>query len=176
MITIAIASQNPVKINSTKAAFKKVFPKEQIEFLGIPSKSGVPDQPMGNDQTFAGAYNRVQDIRQQLPTADYFIGIEGGISNEAEEMEVYAWIYIESVEQKVGKAKTGNFYLPKVIVDLVNKGDELGTADDKVFGSSNSKQGNGTVGALTNNLISRTDYYEHAIILALIPFINPRIY
>jgi non-canonical (house-cleaning) NTP pyrophosphatase len=52
----------------------------------------------------------------------------------------------------------------------------LGDADDIVFKRSNSKQKNGAVGILTDNLINRTDYYTHAIILALIPFTNSKLY
>jgi non-canonical (house-cleaning) NTP pyrophosphatase len=41
-----------------------------------------------------------------------------------------------------------------------------------VFGRSNSKQQNGSVGILTHDVIDRTAYYVHAVILALIPFVN----
>jgi len=53
---------------------------------------------------------------------------------------------------------------------------ELGHADDMVFKRDNSKQKNGAVGILTHDLIDRASYYEQALILALIPFINKDIY
>ena len=53
---------------------------------------------------------------------------------------------------------------------------DSGDADDIVFKRSNSKQQNGAVGILTDNVINRTDYYSHAIILALIPFTNTKLY
>ena len=40
----------------------------------------------------------------------------------------------------------------------------------------NSKHHDGTVGKLTLGLVDRTSYYEHAAILALIPFINLELY
>ena len=43
---------------------------------------------------------------------------------------------------------------------------------DMPLGRSNSKQGNGAVGILTADVIDRTHYYEHAVILALVPFKN----
>jgi non-canonical (house-cleaning) NTP pyrophosphatase len=52
----------------------------------------------------------------------------------------------------------------------------LGEADDIVFGRSNSKQDNGAVGLLTDNVIDRAQLYEHAMILALIPFKNELLY
>lgn len=39
-----------------------------------------------------------------------------------------------------------------------------------------SGQGTGTVGKLTGNIVTRADYYEHAIVMALIPFLNLELY
>jgi non-canonical (house-cleaning) NTP pyrophosphatase len=47
---------------------------------------------------------------------------------------------------------------------------ELGTADDVVFGRSNSKQANGSIGLLTDDALTRTNYYVDAVVMALIPF------
>ena len=89
--------------------------------------------------------------------------------------EAFAWVVI-SDNNKISKAKTATFPLPLKISDLIKHGYELGEADDIVFNRSNSKQKNGAVGILTDNLINRTDYYTHAIILALIPFTNSKLY
>ena len=48
----------------------------------------------------------------------------------------------------------------------------LGDADDAVFSDSNSKQKGGTVGKVTRGMIDRTAYYEHALHLALVPFLH----
>lgn len=67
--------------------------------------------------------------------------------------------------------------MPKEITRLViHEGMELGDADDRVFGRVRSKHGSGTVGILTNHLIDRSAYYEHALQLALIPWIRPDMY
>jgi non-canonical (house-cleaning) NTP pyrophosphatase len=71
-----------------------------------------------------------------------------------------------------GKARTATFYLPQEVITLVQRGIELGHADDMVFGRSNSKQQNGSVGLLTEDVITRLTYYSHAVVLALIPFKN----
>jgi non-canonical (house-cleaning) NTP pyrophosphatase len=62
------------------------------------------------------------------------------------------------------------------VADLVRHGMELGHADDQVFGRNNSKQMNGAVGILTANAIDREELYAHAVMLALIPFLNPTLY
>lgn len=53
---------------------------------------------------------------------------------------------------------------------------EFGYADDMVFMRNNSKQGNGAVGIVINNVIDRVEYYRQAIILALIPIVNKELY
>ena len=54
----------------------------------------------------------------------------------------------------------------------VSQGIELGVADDMVFGRVDSKRTGGSVGLLSGGLIDRTAYYEHAMILALVPFME----
>ena len=90
-------------------------------------------------------------------------------------MAAFAWVVVLS-EQQVGKGRTGEFFLPPRVSELVHQGKELGEADDIVFGRSNSKQDNGAVGLLTGNVIDRAAFYEQAVILALIPFRNPELY
>jgi len=85
---------------------------------------------------------------------------------------------LEEQEKELrGIAKTAAFPLPRKISHLViHEKMELGHADDQVFGRVNSKEGDGTVGMLTNGFISRTEYYDHTLKLALIPFVWPELY
>ena len=175
MLNVIIASKNPVKINSVKIAFEKMFSGVNFEFEGISVPSDVPDQPMSNKETFTGAQNRAKNAKSHSPKADYWIGIEGGLEKVEEGMEAFAWIYILSNENS-GKSRTSTFFLPKKIIALINQGMELGEADDIVFRNSNSKQKNGAVGILTGDVMNRTDYYSEAVNLALIPFKNPNLY
>lgn len=174
-IKVIVASKNPVKIECAKNGFSKVFPSDQIMVEGVSVPSGVADQPMTDEETLTGAKNRAENAKQTQPEADYWIGIEGGIAEPFESMEAFAWIYIISKDRQ-GKARTASFDLPPQIQKLIHQGIELGVADDMVFKRSNSKQKNGAVGILTHDLINRAEYYEPAVILALIPFVNPELY
>jgi inosine/xanthosine triphosphatase len=171
---VIIASKNPVKINAVKIGFERMFPEETFTFEGISVSSGISDQPMTNSETFTGAINRVQNAKAEA-NADYWAGIEGGIESVAEEMNAFAWIVIYSKDKK-GKARTGTFFLPPKVAELVHQGKELGEADDIVFGQSNSKQQGGALGLLTQNVIDRTSLYVEAVIMALIPFKNENLY
>ena len=172
---IIIASRNPIKINATKLAFEQMFPNKVFQFEGASISSDISDQPMSDKETLKGAINRSNNAKLECMDADYWIGIEGGVEKIDNEMQVFAWIYIQSKEM-VGKARTATFDLPKKIIELIDSGMELGDADDVIFSRRNSKQKNGAVGILTKDLIDREKYYTHAIIMALIPFKNMDLY
>jgi len=172
---VIIASLNPVKINSVKDGFAQMFPQSKFIFEEATFPSVVSDQPATNDETLQGALNRSTKAMAAHPDADFWVGIEGGIERVGDEMEAFAWVVIKGADL-TGKARTGTFFLPPEVISLINNGKELGEADDIVFGHSNSKQKMGAVGILTHNLIDRTKYYTEAVILALIPFKNKKLY
>ena len=68
------------------------------------------------------------------------------------------------------------FFLPDRVADLVRSGTELGHAIDEVFERSGSKRSGGAVGVLTDGAMDRTELYEHAVVLALVPFRRPELY
>ena len=179
MKTIALASHNPVKIQATLNAFRRMFPGERFEVEGLTVSSGAPAQPMSDEETLQGAIQRAENAAAVLPEADYWVGIEGGVEDEdgetAAAMVAFAWVVVRSGD-RVSKARTGTFFLPAPVADLVRQGKELGEADDIIFGRSNSKQENGAIGLLTGNVIDRTGLYEHAVVLALVPFKNVGLY
>lgn len=172
---VIIASENPVKIEAVIKGFNRMFPSEQFHFQGLSVPSEVEEQPIGDNITLKGAQNRARNAEKKSAGADFWIGIEGGVDRVANGTGAFAWIVIVSKDQ-VGKARTGTFFLPNEIVKLLDAGKELGEADDIVFGMSNSKQKDGAVGILTGNIINRTSLYEEAVILALIPFKNRKLY
>lgn len=153
-----------------------MFPEMRFEIEGVSVGSGVSDQPMTEEETLTGAQNRAENASKEKPNADYWVGIEGGLEEINGEMEAFAWIVIKAKDGQLGKGRTGSFFLPKKVAELIKQGKELGEADDIVFGRSNSKQTNGAVGILTGDVLTRTTYYEPAVVLALIPFKNGELY
>ena len=166
---LAIASLNPVKINSTREAFENFFPQRKIISNGYDCPSLVSCQPMGEEETLNGAKNRLESLKERAPKAEFYCSIEGGIERKDSMLYVFAWIILEN-KDSYQENKTATFRLPESLASLVLEGKELGEADDIIFKRKNSKQNDGTVGTLTNNLISRTDYYKHAVTLGLIAF------
>jgi inosine/xanthosine triphosphatase len=172
---IIVASQNPVKHEAIRLGFSRIYPQIEFDVIGADANSGVSDQPQTDEETLQGALNRVKVIQQNFPTADYWAGLEGGIQPLADGVTAFAWVVLSTGKQ-IGKARTGAFFLPSAIVQLLNQGIELGKADDIVFGKTNSKQNSGAIGLLTNDTIDRAALYSEAVILAMVPFLSPHLY
>ena len=173
MAKIAVASHNPVKLLAARKAFERIFPQENFTVGGLSVPSGVPDQPMSVRETMAGAKNRASKARAAQPEADYWVGIEGGVEDSRLGMACFARVHVLGRDGREGLGQSAVFYLPREVAALVRQGMELGRADDRVFGRDNSKQANGAIGILTDDVIDREAYYTHAMIMALVPFKNP---
>lgn len=172
---IVIASQNPVKVNATLAGFRESFPQRQFTAVGISADSGVSDQPISDKETRLGAANRAIAARREHPESDFWVGIEGGIETMDGQMMAFAWVVIHSANQQ-GQSRSGAFLLPPQVQTLVRQGTELGNANDVVFAKHNSKQQGGAIGLLTGDVIGRQQLYQHAVVLALVPFISAALF
>ena len=175
MKRIIVASKNPVKLEAVRLGFQSIFPSEAFQIEPISVRSEVPNQPRTDDVTRAGAMQRARNARSVTPDAEVWIGIEGGVCEIEGRMAALAWIVALS-GNRAGAARTGTFFLPEAVADLVRQGMELGHADDLVFGQTDSKRDLGAVGLLTHGVIDRTSLYAHAVALALIPLRNPELF
>lgn len=172
---VIVASANPVKIAAALAGLQRMFPQETFVAKGVSVPSGVADQPMTDAETRQGALNRVKHAQQQYPAADFWLGLEGGVEEMQGSLASFAWIVV-AAGQKLGQARTGTFFLPQVVTDLVRQGMELGVANDQVFSKVNSKQKGGAIGLLSHNALDRKELYTQAVLLALVPFKNEELY
>ena len=172
---IILASHNPVKADAVRIGFQRVFSDDNFQIQPVVVESGVSDQPMTDRAALVGAITRAKHARTAKPEGKYWVGIEGGCDYLDGEMVAFAWVVILDVT-KQGYARTALFKLPREVQTLVEGGMELRDADDLVFGRQNSKHKSGAVGILTGNKVTRTTLYEQAVVLALIPFINPELY
>ncbi|QGI65550.1 hypothetical protein CEK27_009521 [Fusarium fujikuroi] len=168
---VVVASNNIPKIKATRDGFTQML-SDSYDFQGISVDSSVPDQPFSDEETLRGATNRAQNAQAARSEADFWVGIEGGVETHNGSICSFAWIVIIGKDGKVGKARTSAYFLPEKTCQLLKEGVELGHADDMVFGQTDSKNKQGSVGLLTGGVVDRAAYYTQAVILALIPFRN----
>ncbi|MEM6320995.1 MAG: inosine/xanthosine triphosphatase [Bacteroidota bacterium] len=175
MKKVIVASKNPVKVDAAQRAFQQVFPQEQFEVQGLQVPSFVAEQPMSDAETLEGAINRAENAKLAMKNADYWVGIEGGIETNGVDMDAFGWIVVLS-KKRLGQARSCTFPLPPYVAKAVLAGKELGHVNDEFFKMHNSKQGGGAVGSLTDNLVTRMDLYVQPLILALIPFLQEKLF
>lgn len=172
MTIIAIASTNPVKIKSVKAAFTTVFPSSTYSYIGLQVDSGVSPQPLSDIETLNGAVNRATAAKTSRPDADYWIGLEAGIEKIHHLYHSFAWIALRYQDQ-LEISRTATFSLPPSVSQLIDQGLELGHAIDQIYHTTNIKHHQGAVGLFTHNLIDRSGLYQPSIIIALTRLSDP---
>ncbi len=167
---ILVGSTNPVKINAVKAVMYRVYSDSEIIPLKV--ESGVSTTPFGEDQIVQGALNRARNTFERAP-GDIAIGMEGGIVAKFDRYFLTGWC---AILDKAGHSQFGcGVYMPisEKIVDLVKLGMELGEVIDKLTGIRDTKYKVGSIGILTNNLMTRQQAWEAAIIYAMVVKISP---
>ena len=58
MITLVVASTNPVKLQAAADGFLRLFPGSELNVVAANVPSGVANQPLSDDETLRGALNR----------------------------------------------------------------------------------------------------------------------
>jgi inosine/xanthosine triphosphatase len=172
-IIVFVNSENPAKIEATREAFLKYF--EDVEVKGIKIDSGISNQPIGYE-TFEGAEKRAMNLKRFCEEnnlkADFFVGIEGGIININSKWFGFGTMCIISKEGYIGFSTSPLFQLPKIVIEELLKGKELGEVIDEIAKDKNTKQKYGAVGFFTKGRMNRKDLYVSGLTVALIPFLN----
>ena len=174
---VLVGSTNPVKLNAVKESFALYF--EDIIIEGISVNSGVPAQPV-NSQTFEGAKNRALELKkvnsEKNLSADFFVGIEGGIKEAYGKWFAFGCMCIMKEDGKFSFGTSAHFELPDIVTKRLLNGEELGFVMDEIMQEKNTKQKGGAISFFTNGKMNRKELYIPGLICALIPFIHPNLY
>lgn len=168
---IIVASANPAKIRAVHDAMTQFWPETMLTCRGINTASGVAAQPMSSEETLQGALNRLQAVAAAWPGADYYVAIEAGLDGDSS----FAWITI-SHHGRLSRSRSASLPIPPAALMAMRQGEELGDVMDRMFAQHNVKQQGGAIAMLTRHLLTRSEVYQHAVILAMIPFIQPELF
>ena len=146
---IAIATQSKEKILGIKRAFCLFFRLEESEigFYFQSTESGVSEQPFG-EETYLGAQNRVNRIRNELPNMDFYISCEAGIENAFNQyFNVQVVCIFEEKSQRFLWGKSSGWTIPSEDIELIKK-DTLDSylrkkgisSIEELLGSANSRR------------------------------------
>lgn len=84
-----IGSASKRKIEVAEEVIRQLFNDKNIEVVGYPAVSNVPETPY-DKQTFDGAKNRAMDAKVHIDGGQFYIGLESGL------VERYGHIYEEA--------------------------------------------------------------------------------
>ncbi|HSP82003.1 MAG TPA: inosine/xanthosine triphosphatase [Myxococcaceae bacterium] len=170
-IIIAAGSKNPAKSTAVRVVSEKAFPNSEV--VAVEAPSGVPAQPIGEEQTALGARNRARAALAAVPGARLGVGLEGGVDRDGHLINCVAVVEAGGRENQAWGVR---FPLPPSIVERVLRGEELGPVMDEVSGLTASKKELGAVGILSNGIFTRADMWQGALACALMPFLHPELY
>jgi inosine/xanthosine triphosphatase len=171
---VVVGSTNPVKIAAVRAVVSRIAPDATVE--GVAVASGVPDQPIGDDETQAGARQRAI-AAHAARGGTLGIGLEGGVVRLPDGgMRSCAWAIAIDAHGVEGVGGSLAMPLPAAVVRRINAGEELGHAMDALAQTVGTKHGRGAVGILTGGLIDRQAAYEQLVTYALSVWIAAEYY
>jgi inosine/xanthosine triphosphatase len=171
---IAVGSINPVKISATENIFSKIY--GEVEVVGLEVNSGIPEQPIGIDETIRGAINRAKNVYSD--DFDFGVGVESGLMKTPHSISGYIdlqWCAIFDGDTITLGVSSG-FEYPLCVIENVLKGKEVGDVMDKVTGIDDLGEKMGAVSYLSRGMLDRTQNTEQCILMAMIPRLNEDIY
>jgi inosine/xanthosine triphosphatase len=167
---IAVGTQNKAKLSACELVFTEAFPGEELTFMPFEVETGVSNMPMSNEETFAGALNRANALKE-LTAADYYVGLEGGVQQgPLRSLYLLGWAaVIQADTDKIGAGHSGGMRLPPDITSELLGGAELGPLIQARYAdeANDIRQTLGTNGLLTKGLYVRSREFEDAIRCAL---------
>lgn len=169
---VLVGSTNPVKVAAVQAVVSRIAPNAIVR--GVAVASGVPDQPMGDEQTQTGARQRALAALASTDAATLAVGLEGGVVVLPDgRMRSCAWAVVVDHRGVEGIGGSLSMPLPDRVAARIRAGEELGVAMDAEAETVGTKHGRGAVGILTAGLIDRQRAYEPMVAYALAPWLAP---
>ncbi len=158
MEVYAVGSTNPAKINAVRA----VIIGETQRVIGMEVSSDVSAQPFSDEETMEGSLARAKGclVNENVTIG---IGLEGGVIETKAGLMLCNWGALMDRNGETIVTSGAKLVLPKLIAQQVRSGRELGDVIDQFAKESNVRQKGGTVGVLTNGLVSRSEMFEHIV-------------
>ena len=176
---INIGSQNPVKVDAIRETLREYTIFAGAEINPTQVYSNVSEQPKSLEETIKGAINRAKSAFEQ--GANLGIGVESGLMTvpytKTGYMDFCACAIYDGNQAHLGLSSA--FEFPKEVTRIILEQDvdaneaayRANLTGEKKIGSSD-----GIIGIITKNRVTRKDYTQQAIRMALIHLENPELY
>lgn len=169
---VYVATKNKTKLLGVEKAINKYFNNSEI--IGINVETNVSEQPV-NEEILTGAKNRVNHLikycREEKLNADYFVGIESGITNQLGSWVNITIAFIKDKEGTISIGYSSAYPIPLKYVEEIKK-KSLKVVMKEIFKENKLTTDMGGINYLTSGKITRVDLTTQATIMALTTFIN----
>ncbi|UCC18895.1 MAG: inosine/xanthosine triphosphatase [Promethearchaeota archaeon] len=184
-ITICVGSLNPTKVNAVNQAFSRYF--KQYKVYNIKAESKVVRQPIGLNMIIEGAINRARYSlkflinAKRIKSSIYGVGIEAGLAEVPKSRTGFMDFQFCAIINENNQISLGSgigFEYPQFVINQIlnDKDTEIGDIIGNLAKNENLKNELGAISFLSKNVITRTEILTHAVICALLPFINKEVY
>ena len=187
--TIALGSDRAAKIMAVRATVARIAEIDpewsNANVVARRVEVSVPAMPITDWQLMQGARERALAAEESLKSrrleADIYVGLEGGFHSISIEGEWHTflrgWAYATDGANRSAFGAAPSISVPPDIVKNVIEGRrELGVVIDEVTGGRDIRSKQGAWGVLSKDLVTRSMSFELALIAALAPFYNPKMY
>ena len=187
--TIALGSDRAAKIMAVRATVARIAEIDpewsNANVVARRVEVSVPAMPITDWQLMQGARERALAAEESLKSrrleADIYVGLEGGFHSISIEGEWHTflrgWAYATDGANRSAFGAAPSISVPPDIVKNVIEGRrELGLVIDEVTGGRDIRSKQGAWGVLSKDLVTRSMSFELALIAALAPFYNPKMY
>lgn len=171
---VAAGTVNPVKIQAIKNVFSKIF--RDVEVIPVPVDSKVGSEPF-NSEVIKGAVERAKQAYES--GVDLAVGIEAGLFKNPYAISGYLdvqYCAIYDGERITIGCGAGFEYPKKVVERVLREKKEIGTVMEELTGIKDIGETIGSIGYLSKGILNRIALTEQAILMALIPRLNYKIY
>lgn len=187
-MNIALGSARAAKIVAARTSAARIAEIDaswrDAQVIARAVTTNAPAMPITDWQLMQGARERALAVRDILAKedirADICIGLEGGFSSISFDGEWHTflrgWAYATDGERG-SFGVTPSIMVPQSIARRVIDGHrELGLVIDEVANEHDVRSRQGAWGVLSRDLLTRAMSFEAALIAALAPFFNAKLY
>lgn len=186
--TIALGSDRAAKIMAVRAAVARIATIDaswaDANVVARRVEVSVPAMPLTDWQLMQGARERAFGARDALLNrkldADIYVGLEGGFHSISIEGEWHTflrgWAYATDGERGMFGGAPSISVPPDIVKNVVEGRRELGVVIDEVTGGRDIRSKQGAWGVLSKDLVTRSMSFELALVAALAPFYNSKLY
>lgn len=124
-----------------------------VEIEGVKVDSEIDSQPLDKEVTRSGAVNRAKNARKLKPSADFWVGLEGGLHDYGEGYHLVTYAYLLDKEGDGFEGKGEEIHLPLEVSKRVRNGEWFGDVI-REYAKNNE---------IDNNLITRLSPFTNAV-------------